>query len=60
MLYPLFTFSHISNLSTQLQNIAPKAWISQRDVGESSKGYWSIIQMVKNQQPMREGVDALL
>jgi hypothetical protein len=30
--------AHNTNLSTQLKNIAPKAWISQREVGESSSG----------------------
>jgi hypothetical protein len=29
--------AHNSNLSTQLKNLVPKAWISHREVGESSK-----------------------
>jgi hypothetical protein len=56
----VLTFSFNLNLSTQLKDFARKAWISQREFGESSRGCWNTIQMMKNQQPTREGVEALL
>jgi hypothetical protein len=46
-----------TNLSTQLKNLAPKTWISQREVGESSRDCQKVIKMVRNQQPMRVGVE---
>jgi hypothetical protein len=48
------------NLKIGCDNLAPKAWISQREVGESSKSCWSVVQMVKNHPHMREGMEALL
>jgi hypothetical protein len=47
--------THNTNLSTQLKNLAPKTWISQRKVGESSRGCQKVMQMVMNQLTTREG-----
>jgi hypothetical protein len=52
--------AHNTNLSTQLKNLASKAWISQREVGESSRAYQKVIKTVRNQQPPRVGVECLL
>jgi hypothetical protein len=49
------TCSHFSNLSTQLKYIAPKAYISQREVGERSNGCYNATQMVGNRNPPKEG-----
>jgi hypothetical protein len=51
------TCSHFSNLSTQLKYIAPKAYVSQREVGDRSNGCWNAAQMVgnKNPPPPKEG-----
>jgi hypothetical protein len=35
--------SHCSILSTQLQDLAPKAYLSQREVEESSNDHWNAI-----------------
>jgi hypothetical protein len=50
--------AHNTNLSTQLKNLAPKTWISQREDGESSRGCQKVMKMVRNQPPMREGWNA--
>jgi hypothetical protein len=52
--------AHNTNLSTKLKNLAPKAWISQREFGESSWGYQKVVKTVRNQQPTRVGVECLL
>jgi hypothetical protein len=52
--------AHNTNLFIQLKNLAPKAWISQREVGESSRGCQKVMKMVRNQQPTRVGVECLL
>jgi hypothetical protein len=39
----VLTCSHNSSLSTQLNGFAPEAWISQIEVGESSRGCWNVI-----------------
>jgi hypothetical protein len=51
---------HNTNLSTQLKNLAPKAWISQREVEESSRGCQKVIKTIRNQQPTRVRVERLL
>jgi hypothetical protein len=52
--------AHKKNLSTQLKNLAPKTWISQREVGESSRGCQKVMKTVRNQQSPRVGVECLL
>jgi hypothetical protein len=47
--------SHYSNLSTQFKDIAPSAYVSQREVGETSNGCWNVAQMVGNKHPLKEG-----
>jgi hypothetical protein len=49
---------HNINLSTQLKNLAPKTWISQREVGESSRDCQKVMKTVRNQQPTRVGWSA--
>jgi hypothetical protein len=55
----MLTYSHNINFSTQLKNFTPKDWILQREVEESSRGCWNAIQMIKNQQSKRDGVETL-
>jgi hypothetical protein len=52
--------SHNSNLSTQLKGFVSKTWILRREVGESSKYCLNSIQMVRNQQHTKDGVEAFL
>jgi hypothetical protein len=56
----MLTYLHNVNISTQLKDFAPKAWISQRKAGDNSRGCWNAIQMVRNQQPTKERVETLL
>jgi hypothetical protein len=56
----MLTCLHNSNLSTQLKDFAPKTWISQREVGESSNSCWNAIHKIRNQQQTLEGVKDLL
>jgi hypothetical protein len=50
--------AHKKNLSTQLKNLAPKTWISQREVGESSRDCQKVMKTVRNQQPPEWGWSA--
>jgi hypothetical protein len=50
--------AHNINRSIQLKNLAPKTWITQREVGESSRDCQKVIKIVRKQQPIRVGWSA--
>jgi hypothetical protein len=51
------TYSHYSNLSTQLKDLSPNACLSKREVGESSNGHWNGIQVIRNKLQPKVGVE---
>jgi hypothetical protein len=50
--------AHNTNLSTQYKNLVPKTWISQREVGKSSRGYQKVWKWSGTSNPWEWGWSA--